>query len=82
MRIYRLRGGAIKKLENTQGTDLVQTDEDGSYGFGVPETSSGLKLQKDGVDVATINEYTGRITVTNPLTNVSVLASNDPRNTG
>jgi len=80
VRIYRVRWWAIKKLENTEGSDVVDTFVGGSYSFSVPETSTGLKLQKDDVDVAIINEYTGNITLQNPVATTSILASNHPDN--
>jgi len=37
---------------------LVKTDDGGSYEFGVSETSDGLIVKRDGLDIARVNEYT------------------------
>jgi len=58
----------------------VDTTSSGSYEFGVPETSTGLTLERDDLQIAFINEYTGKITLQNPLASIDVLASNDPDN--
>ena len=81
VRIYRYRGGVIKKLHNITGSDVVDTTSSGAYDFWVSETWSGLVLKQDGVAVALVNEYTGKITLQNPSATIQMLASNDSRNT-
>lgn len=80
VRIYRVRGGTIKKLQESDGNDIVQTDTGGSYQFGVAETASGLLVKQNNLDVARVNEYTGVITLLNPAARIEVLAANDIEN--
>jgi uncharacterized repeat protein (TIGR01451 family) len=80
VRLYRYRWGIIQKLQAADGTDLIETDVDGNYDFETAEDSDGLVLSYSGTTIATIDEYTGRIDISDILTSTLVLATNDPLN--
>lgn len=80
VRIYRVRWWAIKKLENTQWSDVVETTGTGGYSFGVPNTAKWLLLERDEVEVASVDEDSWAISLLSPLARVQVLASNDSSN--
>jgi len=75
-----VRGGTIKKLQESSGADVVPTNNQGSYDFGVSKTSSGLAVEKDGKTVASVDEYSGVINIKNPAIRIEVLAANDATN--
>lgn len=80
VRIYRVRWWAIKKLENTEGSDVVETTGTGWYTFGIPDTTKWLLLERDDVEVASVDEDSWAISLLSPLARVQVLASNDTGN--
>lgn len=80
VRLYRYRGGIIQKLQSADGTDLIETDGEGNYAFEASEQSDGLQLSYSGVTIASIDEYTGRIDISDVLVSTRVLATNDPLN--
>jgi uncharacterized repeat protein (TIGR01451 family) len=80
VRLYRYRWGTVEKLQTADGTDLIETDVDGNYDFETSEDSDGLVLSYSGATIATIDEYTGRIDISNILVSTLVLSTNDPLN--
>ena len=70
----------MQKLQRADGTDIVNTDEQGNYSFETAQTSSGLTLSYSGTTIAAIDEYTGRIDLSGILTSTRVIPSNNPDN--
>lgn len=81
VRLYRYRGWIIEKLQERDGTDFIETDELGNYDFDAGENSDGLVLSYSGSTIATIDEYTGRVDISDILVSTKVLPTNDPNNT-
>jgi hypothetical protein len=79
--LYRYRWWTIAKLEDRNGLEKVFTSS-GSYDFESKDYVSWLLLKKDGADIASVNEYTGKITLEGFWWNIRVLSSNDKSNDG
>lgn len=80
IRIYRYRGGVITRLEESGGTSQVPTTGSGSYSFQAQENSPGLELSFSGQTLAQIDEYSGQMTLSSPLTQTRVIPSNNSEN--
>jgi uncharacterized repeat protein (TIGR01451 family) len=80
IRLYRYRGGVIQKLERADGSDLVNTDEEWNYTFETAQSATWLTLSYSGSRIAAIDEFTGRIDLSGPLTTTRVIPSNNPLN--
>jgi hypothetical protein len=80
VRLYRYRGGIIQKLQASDGADLIETDIDGNYDFEASGQADGLELYYAGSTIASIDEYTGRIDISDVLVTTNVLSTNDPLN--
>jgi uncharacterized repeat protein (TIGR01451 family) len=80
VRLYRYRWGVIQKLQAADGSDLIETDEDGNYDFETSESSDGLELYYGWETIASIDEYTGKIDISDVLVSTNVLSTNDPLN--
>jgi len=81
VRLYRYRGWVIEKLQNIDGTDLIETDAAGNYNFETLQSSSWVTLTFSWSQVASIDEYTWKISLTDALVGIKVLPSNNPENT-
>ncbi len=80
IRIYRYRWWAVEKLQEISGDDSVLSALEWNYDFDTPETSTWLVLTRDDREVATINEYTWKVDLIDPLAEVKVISSNDTNN--
>lgn len=80
VRLYRYRWGIVQKLQAADGTDLIETDIDGNYDFETSDQSDGLVLSHSWVTIASIDEYTGRIDISDILVSTQVLSTNHPLN--
>ena len=76
VRLYRYRGWFIEKLQRSDGSDIILTDDSGNYNFETSRTSSWLVLKQAGTTIASIDEYTWKIDTLWALTDIEVLASN------
>ena len=80
VRIYRYRWGLIEKLQAADGRDFTETDLDWNYNFETSERSDGLVLSHSWVTIASIDEYTWRIDISDILVSTQVLSTNNPLN--
>ena len=80
IRIYRYRWWAVEKLQEISGEDSVLSVLEWNYDFETPITSEWLVLTRDDREIATINEYTWKVDLIDPLAEMKVLSSNDPDN--
>ena len=63
--LYRLRWWRIKQLENSWGSKVVNTSDDGVYNFNVEKNASDLTLMRADAVIATIDEKSWKITKKN-----------------
>jgi len=80
IRIYRYRWWAVERLQEISGDDSVLSVLEWNYDFETPETSTWLVLTRDNKEIATINEYTWKVELIDPLAEVEVMSSNDEDN--
>ncbi len=80
--LYRYRWWVISKILDNIWTQKIYTNSSGAYTFSLnPENNKWLNITKDGINIASVNEYTWKITINNlPWWKIKVLPSNDNEN--
>lgn len=81
VRLYRYRWWVVERLETVTGEGLSLTSGTGAYDFDAAQDTSWVTLSYSWRTLATIDEYTGRIDISDAFTSTRVLPSNSPLNT-
>ncbi|MDD2870584.1 MAG: VCBS repeat-containing protein [Candidatus Gracilibacteria bacterium] len=77
--LYRFRGGVVTSLQDETGFLKSKTDT-GKYDFNVSGSGSGLKLYREGQQIASVDEHTGKITLSDSTLQTRVLSSTNSKN--
>ncbi|MDP2089997.1 MAG: FG-GAP-like repeat-containing protein [Candidatus Gracilibacteria bacterium] len=77
--LYRFRGGVVSSLNDDSGINKSNTIK-GNYKFNISSTGSGLKLYRQGLEIANIDENSGKISFNDLAMTTQVLSSNSSLN--